>query len=67
MAIKHTAEEIKAMASRVVNTKYCDLYQALESVCGKFSEETKELHIRVWDEVEDLITYNDIYTNTYGM
>lgn len=48
-------EQIKAMANRVVNMKYCDLSDAMESVCGTFSESTKELHSRVWDEVENIL------------
>lgn len=67
MAIKYTVEEIKAMANRVVNMNYCDMCDALESVCGVFTEETKDLHVRVWDEVEKLITYDDIFSNAYGM
>lgn len=55
MATVLTAEDIKAMATRVLNIKYHELDEAMEVVCGKFSEETKDTHVRVWEIVEGVL------------
>lgn len=55
MAIKHTAEEIKVLASKALSFKYLDTCEAIERVAGKYTEETADLHSAIYDEMENMI------------
>lgn len=48
-------ETVKVLAARALSYKHLGTCEAIERVAGKFSEQTKDLHSAIYDEIENML------------